>query len=252
MGARLCGFHLIIIYSYLYIVFMASMSEIRKRYRRFFKKRGKKAPRVARTSRRVTLSKTPNAFPPRMDCNLVYYSGQVGTTTSTSMGFYQFRANSLFDPDLTGGGHQARYRDQMAAIYLWYRVKAITIKVECYGLTNNACSVVGIVPVAFNATPLFTQSNIHERRYKRVTIGGSQEPKVFQQTIPINAIEMMSRSEFEHEDDFKAQFGANPLRVPTINVCWQNIDEATSTGHNIVATITYHTHVWGLRQVASS
>lgn len=42
---------------------------------------------------------------------------------------YQFRANSLYDPDLTGGGHQPMFRDECAAQYAAYTVLSSQIKI---------------------------------------------------------------------------------------------------------------------------
>lgn len=47
-----------------------------------------------------------------------------------------FRINDLFDPDLTGGGHQSYFRDQMFAIYQYARVLSASIKCTC--ITDSA------------------------------------------------------------------------------------------------------------------
>lgn len=44
--------------------------------------------------------------------------------------YYYYRANSLFDPDLTGTGHQPRGFDQWAAVYDHYTVMSSTIRVQ--------------------------------------------------------------------------------------------------------------------------
>jgi len=41
---------------------------------------------------------------------------------------YQFRCNSMFDPDYTGVGHQPMFRDEMAAQYTYYTVLSSKIK----------------------------------------------------------------------------------------------------------------------------
>lgn len=43
--------------------------------------------------------------------------------------FYAFRANSTYDPNKTGTGHQPMYRDELAANYAYYTVIASFIKV---------------------------------------------------------------------------------------------------------------------------
>lgn len=43
--------------------------------------------------------------------------------------YYQFRANSMFDPDYTGTGHQPMFRDEMAAQYKSYTVLKSYIRI---------------------------------------------------------------------------------------------------------------------------
>jgi len=50
---------------------------------------------------------------------------------------YVFRANSTYDPDFTGVGHQPMYRDQMAAAYQKYLVMYSIIKVTYQQTTNT-------------------------------------------------------------------------------------------------------------------
>lgn len=52
---------------------------------------------------------------------------QLAATTSGATQKYQFRANSLYDPDYTGVGHQPMFRDEMAAQYQYYTVLASNI-----------------------------------------------------------------------------------------------------------------------------
>jgi len=49
---------------------------------------------------------------------------------------YQFRANSMYDPDFTGVGHQPLFRDEMATQYKYYTVLKSTIRVSFAG-TNG-------------------------------------------------------------------------------------------------------------------
>lgn len=43
--------------------------------------------------------------------------------------YYAFRANSTYDPDYTGTGHQPNFRDECAATYIYYTVLAAKITV---------------------------------------------------------------------------------------------------------------------------
>lgn len=51
------------------------------------------------------------------------------TSTAGSLSKHVFRSNSLFDPDLTGVGHQPMYYDQLGALYSNYVVLGSKIRV---------------------------------------------------------------------------------------------------------------------------
>ncbi len=63
---------------------------------------------------------------------LTYVTDQIPVTSVTPniTGIYQFVCNGMFDPDLTGGGHQPFYYDQLSEFYKRYRVISSTISVH--------------------------------------------------------------------------------------------------------------------------
>lgn len=56
---------------------------------------------------------------------------------------HRFRANSVYDPDRTGTGHQPMYFDQLAAIYESYEVVGSRITVR-WNTTAGAVAMVGV------------------------------------------------------------------------------------------------------------
>jgi len=88
-------------------------------------------------------------FPAQRVANLRYCTAIELNGAAGAIAKHFFRANSLFDPDLTGGGHQPYGFDQLAAIYNHYEVQRAFITVECQpaglGLTSGQC-IIGIVP----------------------------------------------------------------------------------------------------------
>lgn len=72
-----------------------------------------------------------------------------------------WRANSLFDPDLTSGGHQPLYYDQLTAVYNEYLVFKFDISLE---LINQASSSV-------IAVLMFSDSNISANTVEELTEG---------------------------------------------------------------------------------
>lgn len=62
------------------------------------------------------------AFPKKIKTILRYFQNDLLTSNSGSIVSTIFRMNSLFDPDVTGTGHQPLYFDRYAALYNNYRV----------------------------------------------------------------------------------------------------------------------------------
>jgi len=70
-------------------------------------------------------------FPPRFKKNLVYSEVALSqASTAGSSASYFFSANGLFDPNITGGGHQPMGFDQMMLMYEQYTVLSSKITVQ--------------------------------------------------------------------------------------------------------------------------
>jgi len=139
-----------------------------------------RASKRARTKtagrRRSTYTRVPgvvalgrNAIPPIISNTLVY--GEKFTlTTGSGIGTYLFSCNGLYDPNITGTGHQPLYFDQLSELYDHYRVVSskITITVNTsptydvnYGvfIDDDATPQVGNVNTALERTqPRHTKS----------------------------------------------------------------------------------------------
>lgn len=117
-----------------------SRKSIRTRRRKPFRKSTitlrKKAYRRYRVSRwKVPLGNFPNT----KTVKLRYVENISLDGGSGSSAINVFRANSIYDPNYTGTGHQPMYRDNYAAIYEDYRVNYATITMVALGthITNT-------------------------------------------------------------------------------------------------------------------
>lgn len=79
---------------------------------------------------RFTLSKSDYGFPDKFSTKLRYAEVISFPTSGGAFQTNTFRLNSLYDPNLSGVGHQPMYHDQLAAIYGKYRVKWARIRVR--------------------------------------------------------------------------------------------------------------------------
>ena len=83
----------------------------------------------------------PNSIITKMRyCDVMSLSGTTGAIATNA-----FRANSIFDPDSTGVGHQPLYHDTYAAIYDQYVVLGSKITVTFLSRTGAVCFLAGIV-----------------------------------------------------------------------------------------------------------
>lgn len=64
-------------------------------------------------------------FPDKLAISLKYT--QVNASSATLIGTRNFRANGLFDPDITGVGHQPMYFDRLTALYNHFVVLSSTV-----------------------------------------------------------------------------------------------------------------------------
>lgn len=73
----------------------------------------------------------PLGFPNRLKMINRYQENITLNVTAAAFGFWQFSANGMFDPNITGTGHQPNYFDAMMNIYQHYTVigSKMTVKI---------------------------------------------------------------------------------------------------------------------------
>lgn len=74
---------------------------------------------------------TPSGMPLTRRAYMRYTDRVAITSTTGLIGQYIFRANSVFDPDLTGTGHQPMGFDQWVTLYNHYVVVGAKITIQC-------------------------------------------------------------------------------------------------------------------------
>ena len=97
-------------------------------------KTGRKNYRKGKYRKRKLISNTLSPMPCSFATKLTYSSnvsinpGAAGTPAA-----YVYRANGLYDPDLTGGGHQPRGYDQFTPMYNHWTVVGAKVTVLSAG-----------------------------------------------------------------------------------------------------------------------
>lgn len=127
------------------MVWKKNMSKKYSKKKNFSKKRTyrRKLKRNVRFRNNVSIGR---GFPAKMVVNHTYSEYVYIGNTAGSLANYNFACNGLYDPNLTGTGHQPSYFDTMAAIYGHYHVIGAKIKVTFIPAdTGNSPLVVGIL-----------------------------------------------------------------------------------------------------------
>eukprot|EP01083_Nonionella_stella_P137797 419284_1 len=106
--------------------------------------------------------------PPMSDTQILRYVDQVTITpVAGTVGFHTFRANSIYDPDYTGVGHQPLNHDILADKYGSYVVtkSQVTATAAISGTTGgNGMIEFGIVNTPTSAPITTTPSTMAESR----------------------------------------------------------------------------------------
>lgn len=90
-------------------------------------------PRLDRGN--LILNKRSVGFPRTLTMRHRYFDTNVLTSTGGALTHYQFSCNGLYDPNITGTGHQPLYFDNCTGIYDHYTVIGSRIKVVAIGET---------------------------------------------------------------------------------------------------------------------
>lgn len=225
-------------------------SRRKTRFRRFRRKTvpgGKRYrnPSGKGMSPQYTNVRLGQGFPKRILVTHRYRETVSSTSTAGGIGNYVFRANSLFDPNLTGVGHQPMYKDQMALIYNYYTVigSKITVRATQSGVTNVAATV----SIYVDSDSTVTNSDIDNicelPTAKNVVLpAGSSDSKILTHSWSMKR--WFGRHANVGDSLFRADANSNPTDVTNFIISTQAVDRSTSNSVNYEVLIEYIA-VWG-------
>lgn len=206
--------------------------------------------RKQRTGKGIKVIRPENAImhspmlPLSKTVKLTYYDQNNFSTGAVLAGNYIFTANGLYDPNITGTGHQPMGFDQMMLFYEHYTVTLSKITVNFYNNDADDSVVVGIL-VAPDATPETVFSKLNEngllvKKWLSPQTSGSPAAKC-SLAIKANISKINGKKDVRSEDDFRGDVAANPLEqtyyhlfaynqvtVNVVNVCFEVLLEYTA------------------------
>jgi len=190
-------------------------------------------------------------FPDRYECSLKYveeftFTG-TGTTTNQVM-----RLNSLFDPNLTGTGHQPKYFDQLAAVYGTYIVLSTDFKVK---LSNaNANTVRYAIAVSDSAQ---SSTGVQDLSESKRSVSGflglnSGYRSVAEHTGSINMATLHGDKYVDAQDNLQATVATSPQDPAYLTVAVADANLSNAVSVFVEITLDFHCAFKDFTEVGAS
>ena len=187
--------------------------------------------------------KNKNVMPPRYVTKMCY--SDIATFTGLVSVDKVYRLNSLFDPDLTGTGHQPRYYDEMSNLYSAYRVLSCKVRVRplSNSQTNTSANQFTSVIARLAAGTLNGASyfDIGELPNSTTILNGLYGglSKGITKRFDIAYIAGVPKQVVKYDNNFKALISANPSHQLYVHVVNGTLNGTTATDCTMLIDLEY-------------
>ncbi len=161
---------------------------------------------------------------------------------------YEFRLNSIYDPNLTSTGHQPYMHDQLAALYGRYRVDKVDVQIDVIPSPSTSHCVTAMIQgpsgglnIGGTGLDLLIENTRTKNAYALAT---AVEPPTMRFSVDI--AEYLGIGHEAYQADLSlwgAAMGANPTRTCYLNLCTSTF-AGTSETIQAVVTLVYHVKLW--------
>lgn len=188
-----------------------------------------------------------NLFPARQVRTLKYGS-VISLNVSTGLGAgHVYTANGLFDPDITGTGHQPMGYDQMMSLYHHYtvttaRIKATMVHLGSAGGTPALCGIVVSSDTAINTMDTAEEFLEHPQRSNYKLSGSvTGEPATNQMNLQLDVAKFFgkTKSSMVNADLYRGAIGLNPAEQVYFHIMANSVSSADAGIVSFIVTIEY-------------
>lgn len=179
-------------------------------------------------------------FPKQMKITHRYCDTFGLDSTSGTLGIVRFACNGMFDPDLTGVGHQPYYFDQLGALYNHYHVIGSKIKVTVVAATPT--SVVRPVNVCLcrNDDSIPYNTTIAMRERNEAQFGMLQPTADSKVSLMMDwSAKKMFGGGIMANDSLKGTTSANPSELTEYHLCVETVDQVSTSSLTVQLVIEY-------------
>lgn len=185
----------------------------RKTYR---KKRNVKRPR----RKRKTLSLRRSPMGTSFATKLRYYDTVSVNPGVGSLAYHKFAANGLYDPDLTGTGHQPRGFDQLMVMYNHYLVVGSKITITVHNSDANIPIVCGVYTSVDNQTTTAPRDFMEQAGRRYTVLAGDAQGGNNIKTLTAYASpkKMFNVANLKDNTNLRGYISANPTELLYYNL----------------------------------
>lgn len=160
----------------------------------------------------------------------------------------EWRLNSVYDPNFTGGGHQPYGYDQISLLFARYCVVGCQVKlifseptgVGCQGVVKLiASNEYGYSITSKNMDVLREQTN---STILNVSSTGARK-SVYSKYVSISRIDQIPYAKLIADDQYSSNVSTDPTLFPTIAVSVLNTAAATVITCQVTAQLTFYTRM---------
>lgn len=168
---------------------------------------------------------------------------------------YQWRLNSLFDPDVIVAGHQPLGTDQLKTLYARYRVLKCSYKIRVTSSINSGLIGVWACAVPTNSNGSITNgSDAQEMRGAKWDVTGAQlgDGIRLYGMVDLPTLNGKTLAEYRGDDNCAALFTADPTEILNLHLVVGSTDLSTNVTCNMQCTLTYYVELYDPTQLAQS
>jgi hypothetical protein len=181
-------------------------------------------------------------FPDQLRCTLKYQESGVSFTSSVTPAAQVFRINSMFDPDLSGGGHQPNGFDQLNVVYGQYCVMASKVRCEIANLGTIPAFVAGCYSDV-NLSTIPAEALGEARWSKSFTIGPTTGMGIKNYDFPtLDISNLMGEIGMNSDPNTYTGVGTNPTDPAYFIFKLASMDNVTNA--NVIVNFTLWFDVW--------
>lgn len=183
--------------------------------------------------RMLTMTSTVSPVAPRLRTRMKYI--EVLAPTGIPTYSYVFRLNSVFDPNLTGTGHQAYGFDQLSALYNRYRVYYCAY--DIVSLPTTGAAVETTATATNGSSAIGSVAALEHPWSKRAPISNVYNACRLSAVIDLAQLNGKTAAQYADDDTTGSEVTTNPAEVLALQVNWAALAGANVTADAVVTLV---------------